>query len=103
VLGRLPFTGYQVRVDGEDAVIGGTSAVAPLWAALIARCNEKLGRTVGFANPALYAAGEAAFHDIVKGDNGTQAYAARAGWDASTGLGSPIGDRVLEALSTPSA
>src|SRR5205823_5470017 len=44
-----PLTGYQVRVDGKADVIGGTSAVAPLWAALIARCNQKLGRPDGQA------------------------------------------------------
>ncbi|MEW5311845.1 MAG: hypothetical protein WDW38_003529 [Sanguina aurantia] len=42
-----PLTGYQVRVDGKDAVYGGTSAVAPLWAALVARLNQSLGRTLG--------------------------------------------------------
>ena len=35
-----PETGYDVRIDGTDTVIGGTSAVAPLWAGLIARINR---------------------------------------------------------------
>jgi kumamolisin len=48
-----PATGYQVRVGGEDFVIGGTSAVAPLWAGLIALCNQKLPKPVGFLNPLL--------------------------------------------------
>ena len=49
-----PDTGYAVRVDGQDTVVGGTSAVAPLWAGLIARLNQALGKPVGFLNPTLY-------------------------------------------------
>lgn len=91
-----PNTGYHVRVDGIDTVIGGTSAVAPLWAGLIALCNEinssKAGvnHQAGFINPKIYpSSAETAFHDITKGNNGE--YPARKGWDACTGLGSPIG------------
>jgi kumamolisin len=98
-----PTTGYAVLVDGKDQVIGGTSAVAPLWAALIARCNEKLGQSVGFVNPALYKRAASAFHDVVEGSNGPGAYEARAGWDACTGLGTPIGDRLLQQLSSRAA
>lgn len=90
-----PQTGYRVRVDGQEMVIGGTSAVAPLYAALIARINEKTGRNAGFVNPKLYAQGQ--LRDIVDGDNG--AYSARAGWDACTGLGSADGAKVLAALT----
>jgi kumamolisin len=46
-----PQTGYDVHVDGVDAVIGGTSAVAPLWAGLIARLNASQGRPIGYLNP----------------------------------------------------
>ena len=49
-----PQTGYSVRVDGTDTVIGGTSAVAPLWAGLVACLNQGLGKSVGFLNPTLY-------------------------------------------------
>ena len=49
-----PTTGYAVRVDGTDTVIGGTSAVAPLWAALIARINASTGKAAGYINPQLY-------------------------------------------------
>jgi kumamolisin len=91
-----PQTGYQIRVDGQDTVVGGTSAVAPLYAALIARINQKTGRKAGFANPKLYAHGRQ--RDVVDGDNG--AYRARAGWDACTGLGSPDGAQVLAALTS---
>jgi kumamolisin len=91
-----PATGYRVRVDGEEAVIGGTSAVAPLWAGLIALCNQKLAAPAGFIQPLLYRDGGRALRDIVKGDNG--AYAAKAGWDACTGWGTPDGARLLALL-----
>ncbi len=91
-----PLTGYAVRVDGQDEVVGGTSAVAPLWAALVARLNQQLGRTLGAAQVALYGLGNGAFHDITQGDNGS--YAAGPGWDACTGLGSPDGAALLGAL-----
>jgi kumamolisin len=92
-----PETGYNVRVDGRDAVFGGTSAVAPLWAALVALLNEQLGKSVGFLNPTLYdtAAGKV-LHDITSGNNG--AYKAGPGWDACSGLGSPEGQKLLNAL-----
>jgi kumamolisin len=83
-----PQTGYQVRVDGADSVFGGTSAVAPLWAALIARINQASGKSAGFVNPRLYQSPQA-LRDITSGNNGD--FAAAAGWDACTGLGSPNG------------
>ncbi len=94
-----PNTGYKVRVDGEDLVIGGTSAVAPLWAGLVALLNQRLGKPVGFLNPLLYGtlAGKAGFRDITSGSNGS--YSAAPGWDACTGWGSPDGTRLLSALS----
>jgi kumamolisin len=94
-----PATGYQVRVDGTDAVYGGTSAVAPLLAALVARIAQRLDSPVGFLNPVLYgAAGRSALHDVTKGSNG--AYKASKGWDACTGLGSPDGAKLLRVLTT---
>ncbi|WP_114241637.1 protease pro-enzyme activation domain-containing protein [Dyella sp. C9] len=92
-----PTTGYQVRVDGQDEVIGGTSAVAPLWAALIARFNQQLGQNLGDPHAALYAIGESAFHDITSGSNGK--FKAGKGWDACTGLGTPNGQALLTALA----
>jgi kumamolisin len=93
-----PTTGYVVRVDGTNTVIGGTSAVAPLWAGLIALLNEALGHGAGFLNPLLYPLnGTSAFHDITEGNNGD--YSAAAGWDPCTGLGSPDGAMLLQALS----
>jgi kumamolisin len=92
-----PMTGYQVLVDGQAQVIGGTSAVAPLWAALIARCNQKLGRPLGDLHAALYALGGKGFRDITSGSNG--GYQAGSGWDACTGLGSPQGEALAAALA----
>jgi kumamolisin len=94
-----PSTGYQVRVDGKNLVIGGTSAVAPLWAGLVALCNQKLGRPVGYLHPLLYGslAGKGLLRDIREGTNGS--YQARAGWDPCTGWGSPNGAKLLQALA----
>jgi len=91
-----PVTGYTVRVDGKNTVIGGTSAVAPLWAGLTALLNQQLGRPLGFMQPALYQIGSVAFRDITSGNNGH--YSARANWDPCTGLGSPNGTALINAL-----
>ena len=93
-----PATGYTVRVDGQDFVIGGTSAVAPLWAGLIALFNQKLNHRVGYLNPLIYGsiAGSGAFRDITSGNNG--AYTAKNGWDPCTGWGTPNGVNLLHAL-----
>ena len=90
-----PETGYAVRVDSQDTVIGGTSAVAPLWAGLLARINAIKGGAVGYINPGLYQHA-AALNDITQGNNGD--FAAGPGWDACTGLGSPNGAALLTAL-----
>jgi kumamolisin len=90
-----PDTGYDVRVDGTDTVIGGTSAVAPLWAALIALINSSAARAAGFVNPVLYQ-NPKDLRDITQGNNG--GFAAQAGWDACTGLGSPNGELLSGAL-----
>jgi kumamolisin len=93
-----PETGYNVVVDGQQTVIGGTSAVAPLWAGLLALINQSLGTNVGYINPLLYTGKvEPAFHDITSGSNGN--YSAGPGWDACTGLGSPDGAALLTALN----
>lgn len=93
-----PATGYAVRVDGKDFVIGGTSAVAPLWAGLVALMNQKLGHPVGFLNPLLYGslAHNGSFQDVTSGNNG--AYMAQKRWDACTGWGTPNGVHLLHAL-----
>ena len=95
-----PETGYSIRVDGSDQTIGGTSAVAPLWAGLTALMNQALGKPAGFLQPLLYAAAaESTFRDITEGNNGS--YQAGPGYDACTGLGSPNGAALLQALGGP--
>ena len=96
-------TGYIVRVDGSAQVIGGTSAVAPLWAGLIALLNSGRAQPVGFVTPKLYAlvSSAGALRDITEGDNGVNqvtGYKAKTGWDPCTGLGSPNGANLLAAL-----
>ena len=94
-----PSTGYVIRVDGQTTVIGGTSAVAPLWAGLIALANQQNGVSAGFINPAIYAASaKKAFRDITQGNNG--AFSAGPGWDACSGQGSPVGDAVIKVLGS---
>jgi kumamolisin len=96
-----PLSGYVVRVDGQASVIGGTSAVAPLWAGLTALLNQKLGKPLGFANPVLYglASSGGGLVDITHGNN--NGFNAGPGWDACTGLGRPDGTKLLATL--PSA
>lgn len=97
-----PRSGYLVRVDGKEFPIGGTSAAAPLWAGLTARLNQALGHPVGYFNPLLYQLTQTGvFHDITSGNNdltSSGGYAAGLGWDACTGLGSPDGTKLLQAL-----
>ncbi|HEX2712038.1 MAG TPA: S53 family peptidase [Candidatus Acidoferrales bacterium] len=92
-----PTTGYNVLVDGQQEVVGGTSAVAPLWAGLFALINQSLGRAVGYLNPLLYTDNvSVAVNDITLG--ATDGYQAGPGWDPCTGLGSPDGTKLLVAL-----
>jgi kumamolisin len=97
-----PETGYQVRIDGQAEVIGGTSAVAPLWAALICRLAQAAGHSFGLMQEILYAGVQPArpadgFRDITTGNNG--AYKAKHGWDPCTGLGVPEGTALLSKVS----
>jgi kumamolisin len=98
-----PSTGYTIRVDGQTIVIGGTSAVAPLWAGLIALANAQNGKSAGFLQPAIYAAkAKAAFNDITSGTNYSGSpvgFSAGPGWDACTGLGSPIGTTLITVVN----
>jgi kumamolisin len=93
-----PNTGYNVFLEGQGTVIGGTSAVAPLWAGLSALCNEQLGSNLGWLHPVLYGtvAQQKVLHDIVSGTNG--AFKAIVGWDCCTGLGTPDGQALLNVL-----
>jgi kumamolisin len=94
-----PLTGYVIHHCGVDAVVGGTSAVAPLWTALFALISASTDHRLGNVLPVLYASRDRAFTDISAGDNG--AYAAHAGWDAATGLGVPSGRALRASLALP--
>lgn len=82
-----PNTGYQVFVHGSSTVVGGTSAVAPLYAGLFAAFGTKLG----FVTPKLWQ-NKSAFNDITSGNNGL--YSAAVGPDPCTGIGSPIASKI---------
>jgi kumamolisin len=91
---------WVLTPGGKLGGVGGTSAAAPMWSALITRLNQLLGTPLGFCNPQLYAhASGVGFKDIVKGDNGS--YKASPGWDPCTGWGRPDGAALLQALKTP--
>ncbi len=93
-----PATGYVVRVDGKTLVIGGTSAVSPLWSGIIAVANARNRTSAGFLNPQIYASkAKPGFRDITEGSNG--AFQAGPGWDACTGLGSPKLPALLDLLA----
>ena len=99
-----PNTGFQIISDGLQGVVGGTSAVAPLWAGLIARINQQLGKPVGLLNPLIYGStiSGPGFRDITSGNNDITGeiggYDADSGWDACTGWGSPNGAALAAAL-----
>ena len=91
-----PNTGYKIVLHGAPIAIGGTSAVAPLYAGLFAAFGAKLG----FITPELWE-NQTSFNDITQGDNG--AFRAGVGPDACTGLGSPIGEKLAELFTHPEA
>jgi kumamolisin len=91
-----PATGYNIVLGGQTQTFGGTSAVAPLWAGLVARINSVKKAPSGLINTALYA-NPSALHDITSGSNGV--YSAGPNWDACTGLGTPDGKLVEQALA----
>jgi kumamolisin len=100
-----PYTGYKVLIDGVEEVYGGTSAVAPLWAALTALLNESTGRPLGFLNPLLYQTNlKGALKDITIGNNDETGlvgkYPAGVGWDPCTGFGTPDGVALLATLTS---
>jgi kumamolisin len=101
-------TDYFTRVQGSEGASGGTSAVAPLMAALVAILNQAKKKNVGFLNPLLYkAASSGVVTDVVSGTNAikdtVKGYTAGAGWDACTGLGTPDGEAILAALGAKAA
>ncbi|MGH7747117.1 MAG: S53 family peptidase, partial [Candidatus Dormibacteria bacterium] len=91
--------GYRIVHDGRMVVMGGTSAAAPVWAALLACIQQRLGSPLGLVAPHLYDPAPAMpfFRDITSGTNGH--YHARRGWDPCTGLGTPDGAALLAALA----
>ncbi len=99
-----PWSGYKVRVDAQDLVIGGTSAVAPLWAGLTALVNEGLQRQAGFLNPLLYRikANAGVLREILSGNNDTTnlvgGYLSGPTYNVCTGLGTPNGQAILQAM-----
>jgi kumamolisin len=106
-------SGYYVLVDGQWNPVGGTSAVAPLYAGLTACLNQAQAKPAGALCPTLYSSALAgAFHDVLTGNNSVPqsqygpavtGYAAGPGWDACTGLGSINGTALATALApTPS-
>jgi len=104
-------SGYIVLVDGHWVPVGGTSAVAPLYAGLVALINQALGQPVQALLQKLYGMSTAekasVFRDITAGDNSVpkssfgpavSGYTAAEGWDACTGLGSINGTALLQLL-----
>jgi fibronectin type 3 domain-containing protein len=104
-----PNTGFSIYDSYQQPgwfVIGGTSAAAPQWAALIAIANQGLalsgkGSLDGVQDtlPRLYQLPSADFHDITSGDNG--GFSAGPGYDMVTGLGTPVANRVVADLLHP--
>lgn len=95
-----PNTGWLVPVDaGGNSVIGGTSAVAPMWAAIAAYLAQNLGIDLGLLVALLYSLPAGCLRDIVSGNNGT--YVAKAGYDCCTGVGAPVVAKLLAALAPP--
>jgi kumamolisin len=97
-----PGTGYRVVVNGQTQVVGGTSAVAPLWAGLTALINEGATTPVGFFLPFLYA-NSTLLRQVTQGNNipsgSSVGYQAGPGWNACTGLGVPNGESLFVALT----
>lgn len=99
-----PASGILVPCDGANYVVGGTSAVAPLWAGITAVMNQGLNRHLGFLNPLIYpvflhytgAFNNAPLHDVTIGNNG--AFSAKRGWDSCTGCGTPNVQLLMNAL-----
>jgi kumamolisin len=100
-------SGYMQFINGQSEAVGGTSAVAPLYAGLIALINSNLGAPVGFINPSLYSMGAGVFRDISgppgpanNSLQGVTGYPASPGWNACTGLGSVNGAALENGLKT---
>ena len=103
-----PGSGYAIVVGGQTQLAAGTSAVAPLWAGLVARLNQGAAHSVGFFLPAIYAQPDL-LRPVTSGSNrpagSPLGYEAGPGWNACTGLGTPRGQALAAALAatTPNA
>jgi kumamolisin len=100
-----PTLGYRLYINGRATKAGGTGGSAALWAGLIARINQGLGRSVGYVNPLLYnkLGPTGALRNITVGENGTagvKGYEAGPGWSAVAGWGSPSGRKLLAAFKS---
>lgn len=98
-------TGYTFYYGAGNATgtFVGTSATAPLLAGMMARLNQLSERRIGFVNSDWYAVRTTAFNDQITGDNhggNAVGYMADTGWDAATGLGSPIGTELYKLYKT---
>lgn len=85
-----PNTGYQVVINGKWYVFGGTSAVAPMWASLVALLVMQTGQRIFNLPQKIYALGDKGpngLTDIISGSNGS--FHSAVGWDACTGEGVP--------------
>jgi hypothetical protein len=101
------------EANGLRGSLGGTSASAPIWASFLALANQQSGGApIGFLNPAVYQLAitksyASEFHDITTGNNfntySPDLYSAVSGFDLVTGLGSPYGQSLLNALGTASS
>jgi kumamolisin len=96
-----PETGWIVIIDGQDYVIGGTSAVAPMWAALGCVLSQAVGRSIGNNLQSVLYQLAGWSRDVISGNNGT--YTARPGYDCCTGLGVPVGTKLLAVLQSLTA
>jgi hypothetical protein len=105
---------YVIHGNGSSGSFGGTSCAAPLWAGFTALMNQQAiaaGRPpIGFINPAIYQLATNSnyancFHDITIGDNTSSAspahFYATTGYDLCTGLGSPVGSNLVNAIAGP--
>jgi kumamolisin len=100
-LAGLP--GYSLVYNGRATMNGGTSAAAPLWAALIARiAARRPNQPAQFLTPLLYKRGRGAFRDVSEGHNTSpqpgRGYHARPGFDGVSGWGVPDGEALLASL-----
>jgi len=93
--------GYAVVFEGTPLAAGGSSAIAPMWSALLARINQRLGTPAGFIAPLLYVQRSAPlFRDVTNGSN--DRFHSAAGWNPCTGLGVPIGTAIDAMLGAKS-